>query len=1450
MNDSSKAVNPPKFGGDKTYERWKVELDAWKLVTKVEKKSQALTIALSFEESSEVRDKVFSEIKIEELHNDDGLKKLIECLDKWYKKDELSEAYESWNNFYKFKKSEDTSMDAYILEFVKRYKIVKKFKIEIPSSVLAFILLECTGLEHRDKQLVLTAVDYSEPNNLLDQMSAAIKKFFGAQGASAKYGEEATSSISVKSEPVYTMQEVNILNKNKRSDFNRGKANFNSGNYRKGTGNYRKNSDFKGNSYKCFECGSPNHFRNSCPRRIYEMRSDTKYEDKSDSECYISECYITTGEADKCKMVGDSLNCAVLDTACSSTVCGLDWLNCFLDTLTDHDIKKVVVENSNMNFKFGDGSIIKSLKRVVFPAILAGYRCRIKTDVIDTDIPLLFGKPSMKKAGVKIDLKTDSAIILGKHVDLSCTASGHYCIPISDFKGGNQHIHQVLMMEGNCTAWKDIEKQVMKLHKQFGHPSSRKLIQLMKDAGIMNEHYFQLVNQISETCDICQKFKRSPSKPVVSMPMAREFNETVAMDLKEWKKGEVYILHLIDMATRFSRSAVIYNKNKKTIIDKFMEIWIGTGIGCPEKVLCDNGGEFANSEFMDMCENLNIRVISTAAESPFSNGLCERNHAVIDETVNKILADQANCSLQVAVSWAVNAKNCLQMVGGYSPYQLVFGRNPRLPNVLNDYPPALEGTTVSEIFAFHLNIMHAARQAFMRAEASEKIRRALRYQVRPVGNIFECNDLVYYKKDNCREWKGPGTVIGQDGSVIIIRHGSFINRVHSTRVMKKKMNLEFESEKKALLNFLREFFNQPLNELKNNFPCAETEESQISGSKSDLSPAIVSDDLTPTDAITLPDNNENVDTSTSSDNFVRLKDNIPKVGHRIKYVTNDSNEWNRATVLSRAGKATGQYSKWLNIHPDNEEARAMDFGLAVREWEYITDNNSDNMEQDNMEQETFVGSSKEDDVLNAKTLELENWKKFDVFEEVENQGQTALSVRWVCTEKMIDGKIKTKARLVARGFEEVQKAQSDSPTGNKDTLRIFLAIISSRGWSCRSIDIKAAFLQGEKFDRQVFLKPPKEANAVSGSLWKLKKCVYGLNDAARVWYMTGRNFLLSVGCRQLKTDPAGFYWYYKGTLEGVFLMHVDDYFWGGTSNFEAMVISKLCNKFMVGQESSEVFKYIGLEISKNEDGITVSQNGYKDSVQVIQIFAGRANQKTSPCNEAEIEKYRGLVGKINWLSTQSRPDISYEALELSCNMSHPKIEHILQANKCLKKVGMTETFLQFPNLGNLKNVRLVSLSDASHANLPDGYSSAGGFIIFLVGENGKCCPLAWESKKIRRVVKSTLAAETLAMSDAIDVCYYLGYMLSEILFGFKGGNAIPITSYVDNKSLFENVYSTKNVSEKRLRIDLASIKELADEGHVDVKWIESSRQLADCLTKKGAKAFPLMEILENGVFNV
>ena len=83
------------------------------------------------------------------------------------------------------------------------------------------------------------------------------------------------------------------------------------------------------------------------------------------------------------------------------------------------------------------------------------------------------------------------------------------------------------------------------------------------------------------------------------------------------------------------------------------------------------------------------------------------------------------CSLNVAVAWVVSAKNSLANVYGYSPNQLVFGRNPNFPSILTDKLPALDEKTNSEVLLDNLNALHAARKAFVSAEADERIRRAL-----------------------------------------------------------------------------------------------------------------------------------------------------------------------------------------------------------------------------------------------------------------------------------------------------------------------------------------------------------------------------------------------------------------------------------------------------------------------------------------------------------------------------------------------------------------------------------------------------------------------------------------------------------------------------------------------------------------------------------------------------
>ena len=131
---------------------------------------------------------------------------------------------------------------------------------------------------------------------------------------------------------------------------------------------------------------------------------------------------------------------------------------------------------------------------------------------------------------------------------------------------------------------------------------------------------FSMLKDVCSSCQICKIYKRPPPIPVVGLSMAREFNETVAMDLKEWTKDEsnVWFLHLVDHATRFSQSIVIRSKSKEVIVNGIFKIWM-TVFGHPQKFLVDNGGEFNNSEFHEFCESLNVKVKTTAAESPWSN---------------------------------------------------------------------------------------------------------------------------------------------------------------------------------------------------------------------------------------------------------------------------------------------------------------------------------------------------------------------------------------------------------------------------------------------------------------------------------------------------------------------------------------------------------------------------------------------------------------------------------------------------------------------------------------------------------------------------------------------------------------------------------------------------------------------------------------------------------------
>ena len=172
------------------------------------------------------------------------------------------------------------------------------------------------------------------------------------------------------------------------------------------------------------------------------------------------------------------------------------------------------------------------------------------------------------------------------------------------------------------------------------------------------------------------------------------------------------------------------------------------------------------------------------------------------------------------------------------------------------------------------------------------------------------------------------------------------------------------------------------------------------------------------------------------------------------------------------------------------------------------------------EEVMFVESS---EILNAKHLELQNLRDHSVFEEVHFDNQPLVNVRWVLTEKWKDGVKYTKARLVAKGFQDKTNVdvRKDSPTCLRDSLHIALMLAATNNWAVRSLDVKCAFLQGKEIQREVFLKPPIEAN--TGKVWKLRKTIYGLGEASRQWYLKLKETLESLSMQMSCYDEAIFY---------------------------------------------------------------------------------------------------------------------------------------------------------------------------------------------------------------------------------------------------------------------------------------------------------------------------------------
>jgi hypothetical protein len=515
--------------------------------------------------------------------------------------------------------------------------------------------------------------------------------------------------------------------------------------------------------------------------------------------------------------------------------------------------------------------------------------------------------------------------------------------------------------------------------------------------------------------------------------MATAFNETVALDLKIYRSG--YMLHLIDHATRFSQACLIKNKQSGTIVKAILKFWIGI-FGSPHQFLSDNGGEFVNAEFNELAEKFNIKVLTTAAESPWSNGLCEKHNGIIADMIQKTMSDGV-CDLELAIHWCVAAKNSLLNVYGYSPNQLVFGRNTNYPAVYSDKPPAQNQSTTSEHIFKNLQALHAARESFIKQESCERLRRALTRKTRNTTHFLN-GDSVYYKRNDNNEWHGPAKVLGKDAQQYLLKHGGVYIRVHPCR-------MQLTSTEASGTYTLEDSSEKSVNTTRSTASASKNDDHAVSDSDEE-GPSTLHDPVIPpthpanlTQPVVTPPSQPTPDPNIDGDNFdapatevdqhipqpqstpipapqkpstalKRLQDfnrspvhltpsansqaaqncskptvvktvkDLPHPQTSISYKNPSDEEWKCAEVVSKAGKATTNNWHYMNIREEGEEdARCV--SLKGVQWR---------IEEQQQSEDIFFGTVGVR-FEGSKLEEMQKWRDMGAFEEVPDTGQPRIS---------------------------------------------------------------------------------------------------------------------------------------------------------------------------------------------------------------------------------------------------------------------------------------------------------------------------------------------------------------------------------------------------------------------------------------------------------------------------
>nr|GEX44374.1 hypothetical protein [Tanacetum cinerariifolium] len=338
---------------------------------------------------------------------------------------------------------------------------------------------------------------------------------------------------------------------------------------------------------------------------------------------------------------------------------------------------------------------------------------------------------------------------------------------------------------------------------------------------------------------------------------------------------------------------------------------------------------------------------------------------------------------------------------------------------------------------------------------------------------------------------------------------------------------------------------------------------------------------------------------------------------------------------------------------------------------------------------------------------------------------------------------KNNARLVAQGFRQekgIDFQESFAPVPRIEAIRIFIENVAPKNVTIFQMDAKTVFLNGELKEEVYISQPEGFVDQDNPShVYKLKKDLYGLRQAPRVWYNILSSFIISQHFSKGVVDPTLFKWKARNDLL-VVQIYVDDIIFASTN-------TAMCNEFANLMTTKFKMSMMGADVI-----LFRITNFSSDSIDTPMVEKSKLDEDLHG-KPVDAKQYRGMIGSLMYL-TSNRPNLIYAVCLCSRYQAKPIKKHLNAIKRIFQNIKGTINMALKYSKGT--GMSLTAYANAHHTGCQDTRRSTSGSAQFLGDKL-----VSWSSKKQKR---TTISSTKEQVENGIVELYFVRteYQLPDI----------------------------------------------------------------------------------------